>query len=296
MTWRACTTWLLMLATAGAIASSVAAKEAIDDFAEAYVKLVLAVGQHDPAYVDAYYGPEEWKQAAESAGKQPLSSIEKGGRELVAALKGLATPRDEMETLRHRYLERQAESLVAFVGLLGGTRLSFDEESQALYDAVAPTHGRDYFDEAIHAMDKTLPGDGPLFERVERFRLQFVIPKDKLDTVFQAAITEGRKRTASMLDLPVGESFTLEYVNDKPWSGYNWYQGNGRSLIQINTDLPIYISRAVDLACHEGYPGHHVYNGLLEKNLVDARGWLEYSVYALFSPQSYTACWLEFAY
>ncbi len=29
--------------------------------AESYVKLVLALGQHDAAYVDAYYGPPEWK-------------------------------------------------------------------------------------------------------------------------------------------------------------------------------------------------------------------------------------------
>jgi hypothetical protein len=60
-------------------------------------------------------------------------------------------------------------------------------------------------------------------------------------------------------------------------------------LIQINTDLPIYIDRAIDLACHEGYPGHHVYNMLLEKNLYSDRGWVEFSVYALFSPQSLIA-------
>ena len=85
------------------------------------------------------------------------------------------------------------------------------------------------------------------------------------------------------------ESFTVEYVTDKPWSGYNWYQGRYRSVIQVNTDLPIYIDRAVDLACHEGYPGHHVYNALLEKNLVRDRGWMEFSVYPLFSPQSLIA-------
>ena len=77
--------------------------------------------------------------------------------------------------------------------------------------------------------------------------------------------------------LPAGESFTVEYVTGKSWSGYNWYQGNYRSLIQVNTDLPIYADRAIDLACHEGYPGHHVYNVLLEKNLVRDRGWLEFS-------------------
>jgi hypothetical protein len=89
--------------------------------------------------------------------------------------------------------------------------------------------------------------------------------------------------------LPSNESFTVEYVTNKPWSGYNWYQGNYRSLIQVNTDLPIYIDRAIDLACHEGYPGHHVYNALLEKHLVRDRGWVEFTVYPLFSPQSLIA-------
>ena len=91
------------------------------------------------------------------------------------------------------------------------------------------------------------------------------------------------------VELPPDESFTVEYVTNKSWSGYNWYQGNFRSLIQVNTDLPIYIDRAIDLACHEGYPGHHVYNALLEKRLVRDRGWVESSVYALFSPQSLIA-------
>ncbi len=57
----------------------------------------------------------------------------------------------------------------------------------------------------------------------------------------------------------------------------------------MNTDLPVYIGRAIDLAAHEGYPGHHVYNALLEKNLVRDRGWVEFSVYPLFSPQSLIA-------
>jgi hypothetical protein len=78
-------------------------------------------------------------------------------------------------------------------------------------------------------------------------------------------------------------------VTNKSWSGYNWYQGGFKSLIQVNTDLPIYIDRAIDLACHEGYPGHHVYNALLEQHLVKERGWIEFTVYPLFSPQSLIA-------
>ncbi len=82
-------------------------------------------------------------------------------------------------------------------------------------------------------------------------------------------------RTVKHVTLPANERFTVEDVTNKSWSGYNWYQGDFRSLIQVNTDLPIYIDRAIDLACHEGYPGHHVDNALLEKHLVRDRGWTE---------------------
>ena len=111
-----------------------------------------------------------------------------------------------------------------------------------------------------------------------------MIPAAKVDTVFKAAIAACKERTARHVTLPPGESFVVEYVKDKPWSGYNWYKGDFHSVIQVNTSLPIYIDRAVDLACHEGYPGHHVYNALLEKHLVRDRGWMEFSVYPLFSP------------
>jgi hypothetical protein len=78
-------------------------------------------------------------------------------------------------------------------------------------------------------------------------------------------------------------------VSDKPWSGYNWYQGGYRSVIQVNVSLPIWIDRAIDLGCHEGYPGHHLYNALLERELVRGRDWPEFQVYPLFSPQSLIA-------
>jgi hypothetical protein len=62
-----------------------------------------------------------------------------------------------------------------------------------------------------------------------------------------------------------------------------------QSLIQLNTGFPMHISKAVDLSCHEGYPAHHAFNALLEKNLVEDQGWIEYSLYPLFSPQSLIA-------
>jgi hypothetical protein len=271
----------------------------MNEIAERYVKLVLAMGQHDPAYVDAYYGPPEWKTEAEQ-GKRPLGEIDADAQELISALNGETATltvssaadadRDaELARLRHEYLRRQLEALRARVRMLSGTKLSFDEESQALYDAVAPNHPEPYFQGMLDDLERRLPGKGALIDRVEAFRKQFVIPRDRIGKVFDLAIAECRGRTMPHLELPATESFTVEYVTGKSWSGYNWYHGNYRSVIQVNTDLPIFIDRAIDLACHEGYPGHHVYNALLEKNLTRDRGWPEFSVYALFSPQSLIA-------
>jgi hypothetical protein len=145
------------------------------------------------------------------------------------------------------------------------------------------------FERTVEELGKRLPGTGSVLERYDTFRSRFVIPRDRLDATFKAAIEGCRSRTLQHVTLPPGESFTVEYVTNKSWSGYNWYQGQYKSVIQVNTDLPIYVDRAIDLACHEGYPGHHVYNMLLEKNLLRDRGWVEFSVYALFSPQSLIA-------
>jgi hypothetical protein len=283
--------WVMRTACLAALAmlsAGAQGQDAMQDIARKYVRLVLAMGAHDKDYVDAYYGPPELKQQVE-AEKLDLATI---GREATALLQSLAkVPQgnEELSRLRHRYLERQLSSLGARVRMLKGERLSFDDESKALYDAVAPTYAESHFQTVLDRLERRFPGQGPLVERYDTWRRAFLIPRDRLDAVFQAAIQACRERTVAHVQLPADERFTVEYVTNKSWSGYNWYQGGFRSLIQVNTDLPIYIDRAIDLACHEGYPGHHVYNALLEKHLVKDRGWMEFSVYALFSPQSLIA-------
>jgi hypothetical protein len=255
---------------------------------EGYVKLVLALGVHDADYVDAYYGPPAWKEEA-TAAKLPLDAIETRAAALVADLHKVPKSGDETAVLRHEYLDRQLSALRARIRMLKGERLSFDEESKALYDAVAPTYPESHFQAILDQLERRFPGTGPLVSRYDAYRRQFVIPTERLDAVFKTAIQACRDRTRAHVTLAPGEQFTVEYVKNKSWGGYNWYQGGFRSVIQVNTDLPIYIDRAIDLACHEGYPGHHVYNALLEQHLVKDRGWQEFSVYPLFSPQSLIA-------
>jgi hypothetical protein len=252
------------------------------------VRLVLAMGQHDKDYVDAYYGPDDIKKDADAA-KLTLDAIGAASVSLQSELAAAPAPPDELGRLRVQYLEKQLAAMHARVRMVKGERLSFDDESKALYDAVAPAYPESHYQGVLDRLDQRFQGSGTLVDRYDAWRRAFVIPRERLDAVFQAAIAACRERTLQHVKLPPDEHFTVEYVTNKSWSGYNWYQGNFRSLIQVNTDLPIYIDRAVDLACHEGYPGHHVYNALLEQHLVKERGWIEFTAYPLFSPQSLIA-------
>jgi hypothetical protein len=260
----------------------------MDDLAREYLFLDLSMGLHDAAHVDAYFGPEDIRAAAEEAALG-LDDILVASKDLAARLAETDAGDDPMLRMRIAGLIARLHSLDTRIAINKGNLPSFDDESLALFGSVAPTYDAAHFETILEEIDALLPGDGPLSKRVEAFNDQFVIPLDKLPAVFEAAMAECRKRTLQHIELPDGESFTIEYVNDKPWSGYNWYQGGAVSLIQVNTDFPIYISRAVDLGCHEGYPGHHTFNALLEKNLVNDAGWIEYSLYPLFSPQSLIA-------
>ena len=260
----------------------------VDDLAAEYLYLELAMGEIDKAHVDAYFGPEAIRERAR-ADAPPLEAIRQAARELAAKLETELAASDGSSADRVLGLLGRLRALDMRIAINLGEAPAFDDESKALFMAVAPDYDEAHFQEILDRIDTLLPGDDDLSTRVNAFRAQFVIPVDKLSAVFDEAMAECRRRTLEHIELPASESFTIEYVTNKPWSGYNWYQGDATSLIQINTDLPIFIERAVDLGCHEGYPGHHTYNALLEQDLVNEAGWNEFSLYPLFSPMSLIA-------
>ena len=261
----------------------------LDGIARRYVVLGLGLGHHDPNYVDAYYGPDSLRAAAD-AESLSVAEIRSAADSLVAVL-GDSVPAyaDSLVGLRHRYLRMQLGAMATRARMLGGEKLSFDQEAKALYDAEPPHLPAAHFDTLLARLDSLLAGPGPLAPRFKRFRDRMMIPGPLVDTVFKTAIAACRARTLRHLSLPPDERFELEYVKGTPWNAYNWYKGGYRSVIQVNLDFPVPLDRAVDLACHEGYPGHHVYNALLEQALMRKRGWVEFSMYALFSPQSLIA-------
>jgi hypothetical protein len=261
----------------------------LDPIARRYVVLALELGHHDPNFVDAYYGPDSLKAAAD-AESLSVPQVRAAAESLIAVLGDrIPTYADSLVGLRHQYLRVQLSAMATRARMLGGERLSFDQEARALYDAEPPHYPPAHFDSLLARLDSLLPGREPLDARYQRFRDRLNIPASLVDTVFKTAIAACRARTLAHLALPPGERFDLEYVKGTSWNAYNWYKGGYHSLIQVNLDFPIAIDRAVDLACHEGYPGHHVYNALLEQALSRGRGWVETTVYPLYSPQSLIA-------
>ncbi|WP_374513385.1 hypothetical protein [Brevundimonas sp.] len=263
--------------------------DTLDAIARDYVALTLEIGEREPGYVDAYYGPAEWAEAAK-ADPRTVPQLIQGAATLTERLEAISTAGAEPAVVqRRKYLLAHVSAAAARLRMLSGERMSFADEAEALFGVRPELPPLASFDPVLAEIDALLPGPGSLTDRVTEFKSHYVIPKDRLQAVMDAAIAECRARTARHIELPANENFTLAFVGDKPWSGYNYYQGNSQSKIEINADFPIYTDRAIDLGCHEGYPGHHVYNALLERTFVRERGWVEMSVYPLFSPMSFVA-------
>ncbi|MBP6441646.1 MAG: hypothetical protein KA252_03240 [Sphingorhabdus sp.] len=267
-------------------ANAAAPAMSIADISDAYIRLTLEAGTHEAEYVDAYYGPAVL-QAAAKANPRSLVQLIAEARTLTAAIDA-ALPSITVDSDRRRAVALRGMLIAADTRLqmLQGRKFAFNDEARGQFATVPDLKPLAHFDAILANLETLIPGNGPLAARVDAFNERYVIPKDRLQPVFDAAIAECKRRTAQFIQLPVGETFVMEFVTGKPWSGYNYYKGNYKSLIQINTDLPIRISRAVDLGCHEGYPGHHVLNLMVEERLARKNGWKEYEVNPLYSPTS----------
>ena len=254
----------------------------IDEIAEGYVKLALAVGRYDEDYVDAYFGPPAWREASRGIAR---ARIAPEGRRLRRALDAPTTsPPEGLSALRRAWLGAHLDALVAVMERLDGHGLSFEDEVRVVYDVDVPP-----FDETENAavlaeLDALLPGEGRLATRYLDWYRAHSLPAQAWDVAFRAAIAECRKRTLAFVDLPPDEEVEIEYVSGQPWNAFNQYHGDYRSVVQVNRRGRLPILDALEFACHEAYPGHHVLGVLQERHLVEERGWVEFAVHALYGP------------
>ena len=250
------------------------------DIGEEYIRLALAIEEYLPGYVDSFFGPEEWKAQAKQAGKLPLPDL----TERTARLAKDISQADGMDPQRRDFLARQVTAMQMSLRLQAGEQVPLAEEVNALYDVQPAWVDESNFEEGHRELNQLLPPGSSLAERKQEWDRSLEIPLDKAKELMPIVIQRLQGLAHQRFNLPENESFTLEWVTDKPWAAYNWYLGGFRSTIQINADLPIRAGSLSDLIAHEGYPGHHTELSIKEQKLVREKGYHEHTISLLNSP------------
>jgi hypothetical protein len=192
-----------------------------------------------------------------------LDALEGDCETLTADIAALSNPS------RREFLTVQVRAMRTMLRLLRDEDLSYGDEVHGLHD-IDPEHVPEArFEATIGRLEDLLPGSGTVAQRWRALRARFEVAPERLSGLVSVINSELRSRTRRLLELPDRERIEFKLVQNKPWSGYNWYLGNAQSRVEINTDLPTHLHTLPDLVAHEGYPGHHterVFKDALDRN------------------------------
>lgn len=244
-----------------------------------YLRLAIALGERDPDALDFYIGSEGLAHEV----KKNLPTLHEIARQAFELRRDLSA-----SNLGHTRVEMLAAQLTAIemrVEILEGKKVSFDEESQRYFAVTAGEDSGAAKRVAIRSEIVSLIGPGA--KSYSAYERRYRVLPQRVPVVMKEALDICRSRTLKYIALPTGESVEVRYVTHKPWSAFSFYKGNAHSVIEVNLDFPLTVDRVLDLACHEGYPGHHVFNTLHEMSIVEKLGQQEGNVQLTFSPQSF---------
>ncbi|WP_039826549.1 hypothetical protein [Nocardia testacea] len=244
-----------------------------------YLRLGLAFDRIEEGFVDAYTADPRLRQEVENAPKPEPRELARTAARLRAELPnaGLGAARTEFIDVHLRALECSGRKFA-------GDDIGFVDEVRAYFDVdIAPGDPAEY-QEAHRKIDEVLGGSGPLMERMAAHRKADEIPPEKLEACVEAFSGALRELVRARYPLPDHEHVTYEVVGDKPWSGFNYYLGNYRSKVAINSDLRQHMANLPRLISHESYPGHHTEHCRKEAGLV-AAGQAEQTIFLVNTPQ-----------
>ena len=249
-----------------------------------YLELGLRLGRHVDGFVDAYYGPVDLARRVDSEPPVAPARLRDDASRLITDLDGGADDA-VIGPARRRWIRAQTVGLHASARKLAGDDISYVDEVATCYGVRPTMRDEAEFEAAHRALDEVLPGDGGLAERSVSWREAQALPIDKLRPAIESFAEDLRARTDAAFGLPDGEHVDFELVTDEPWSGFNYYLGDLRSRVAINTDLPVLSLSLAHLVAHEAYPGHHTEHTRKEVGLVRDRGQLEETIFLVGTPQ-----------
>lgn len=256
-----------------------------DEFGAEFVRLALALAEHDPLFLD-------YRFPGTPTAPSPLPSLAEieARAERLASAAGQA-PRNGQES-RLRFLTASAEALRTRVRSLLGEHLPPAEELRRLFGLRWARPEFD-LDRLRFRVERNLPGLAPLRVRASRhYRASEVSPdaareilREALAACRSAGAPEGADRVApgplEVEWLPPGAAAEAA-TGATP---FYRYRGDGRGVLRLPGGRPLRAAELRRLACHEGYPGHHLQAVVAEAQFRET-GWPELGVVPLYGPRT----------
>ncbi|UGT38737.1 DUF885 domain-containing protein [Nocardia yamanashiensis] len=244
-----------------------------------YLRLGLAFDRLEEGFVDAYTGDPALRREVENA---PAPEPRELANTAAALRKEL--PDAGLSAERVEFLEAHLRALECSGRKFAGDDINFIDEVKAYFDVDIAPGSEEEYREAHRQLDEVLPGEGALLDRVTAHRRNDELPAERLRECVDAFSSALRDLVRQRYPLPDTETVEYEVVGDKPWSGFNYYLGDFKSKVAINSDLKQHMAHLPALIAHEAYPGHHTEHCRKEAGLV-AAGQDEQTLFVVNTPQ-----------
>ena len=246
-----------------------------------YLLLGLRFDRVEEGYVDSFTGDPALRRLVESEPKPDPADLARQAQRLWQAV----PQADGLEPQRADYLAAHLKALACAGRKFAGEDVGFVEEVREYFDVDIVKGDPDRYREAHRKLDAALGGSGSLADRLQAHRASEEIPPERLEECIHAFSSALRDRVRAEYPLPEAETITYEIVTDKPWSGFNYYEGNYASTVAVNADLKQQMSNLPRLVAHESYPGHHTEHCRKEMGLVAGRNQTEQTIFLVNTPQ-----------
>src|SRR5688572_8855437 len=247
-----------------------------------HVRLGLRFDRPESGFAYSYTGDPAPRVSTEVANEvAPTPQVLRDqARDLLRELDSAGLPADRTDFLRG-----QLTGLECTARKMSGEPVGFLDEVRSYFQVDAVLGDEAAYAAAHAELDTLLPGSGSLAERYAEHRRREECPPDRLETAVLALSSALRDRVRGRYGLPEVETVRYEVVTDKPWSGFNYYEGDFRSRVAINADLPHRLSQLPHLVAHESYPGHHTEHCRKELGLVERADRVEHTVFLVNTPE-----------
>jgi hypothetical protein len=265
---------LPLVAVVALVSACAPATPTLDAIGAGYAQAALRLAQHDPALVDGWLGPERLEPGPRGPVKNVAADIAALLDDATRAGAGISSAEDQA---RLRYLTLQLTALRFAADRQLGRAATIDEQAKEEFGLELPPFDAVAVQRALAEIDRLLPGKEPLADRVQGLRARIRVPSEKTREVFRAALAACKEVSAPIFPLPAHEEVELRFARFERrvgFDGYAGHTGDFHTEIWINDEVRLDVSRALRLACHEGYPGHHVQHVLIDQ-LFESRQWLE---------------------